>query len=104
MKEIFVLAEEELVIAFRMIGVDGTAAAGPDDALATFRRVTDASEECRMLIISEDIADMLGTELIEWQLSGRYPLIVEIPPLSGSLPGHVQLVDAVRQAIGIKIQ
>jgi len=37
-------------------------------------------------------------------LSGRYPLVVEIPPLSGSLPDHVQLVDAVRQAIGIKIQ
>lgn len=104
MKEIFVLAEEELVIAFRMIGVDGAAVAGADDALATFRRVTGASEECRMLILSEDIADMLGTELIDWQLSGRYPLVVEIPPLSGSLPDHVQLVDAVRQAIGIKIQ
>ena len=104
MKEIFVLAEEELVIAFRMIGVDGSAVAGADDALATFRRVTGASGECRMLILAEDIADMLGTELIDWQLSGRYPLVVEIPPLSGSQPDHVQLVDAVRQAIGIKIQ
>ena len=113
MTEIFVIAEEELIIPFRMIGVGGEAVTGAESALAAFRRVTgasavsdgsDASAGCRMLILTEDIADMLGPELIEWQLLGRYPLVVEIPPLSGSMPDHVRLVDAVRQAIGIKIQ
>lgn len=104
MTEIFVIAEEELVIAFKMIGVEGVAATGAEDALAAFRGAIGAAEACKMLILTEDIADMLGPELIDWQLAGRYPLIVEIPPLSGSSPDHVKLVDAVRQAIGIKIQ
>lgn len=104
MTEIFVVAEEELVIAFKMIGVEGVAATGAEDALAAFRGAISAPEACKMLILTEDIADMLGSELIDWQLTGRYPLVVEIPPLSGSSPDHVKLVDAVRQAIGIKIQ
>lgn len=104
MKEIFAIAEEELIIAFKMIGVEGVAVTGLDDALSAFRETVAAQESCRMLILTEDVADMLGSELINWQLTGRYPLIVEIPPLSGSSPDHVKLVDAVRQAIGIKIQ
>lgn len=104
MTEIFVIAEEELVIPFRMIGAEGESVTGAEDALAAFRRVTGAPGGCRMLILTEDIADMLGSEIIDWQLQGQYPLIVEIPPLSGTLPDHIKLVDAVRQAIGIKIQ
>jgi len=102
--EIYAIAEEELIIAFRMIGVEGTAVAGADQAREAFRRAVGEPGEGRMLILTEDIADMLGEELIAWQLSGRYPLVVEIPPLSGPQPDHVRLVDAVRQAIGIKIQ
>lgn len=104
MTEIFAIAEEELIIAFKMIGIEGLAVTGAEDARAGFHDATAAQGMCRMLILTEDIADMLGPELIDWQLSGKYPLVVEMPPLSGSLPDHVRLVDAVRQAIGIKIQ
>jgi len=38
--EIFVIAEEELIIPFRMIGVGGEAVAGAESALAAFRRAT----------------------------------------------------------------
>jgi V/A-type H+-transporting ATPase subunit F len=60
--------------------------------------------DCKMLILSEDVSDMIGEELFEWQLTGAFPLIVEIPPLAGSSAQHTRLVDAVRKAIGIKIQ
>lgn len=115
MAEIFVLAEEEILIAFGMIGVKGRAVIGRDDALAAFRSivhdktcttergVVDLSD-CTLLILSEDVSDLIGSELAEWQLGGELPLIVEIPPLSGSSAKHARLVDAVRQAIGIKIQ
>jgi vacuolar-type H+-ATPase subunit F/Vma7 len=102
--EIFVIAEEELVIAFNMIGVEGAAVSGREDAQAEFRVAANDASGCKMLILTEEVADMLGTELVEWQLACKYPLIVEIPPLAGSSPEHVKLVDAVRQAIGIKIQ
>ncbi len=115
MAEIFVLAEEEILIAFGMIGIKGKSVVGRDDAIATFRGIVrdkactlergpvDLSD-CKMLILSEDVSDMIGEELSEWQLSGAFPLIVEIPPLSGSPAQHTHLVDAVRKAIGIKIK
>lgn len=115
MAEIFVLAEEEILIAFGMIGIKGRAITSRDDAIATFRSIVQNKtctlergmvdlSDCKMLILSEDISDMIGKELADWQLSGEFPLIVEIPPLSGTSTQHTRLVDAVRQAIGIKIQ
>ncbi|HQN03662.1 MAG TPA: V-type ATP synthase subunit F [Rectinema sp.] len=115
MAEIFVLAEEELLIAFGMIGIKGAAVSNSEDAAATFRSIvwdkrysregqTFDLSDCKMLILSEDVSDMIGEELFEWQLTGAFPLIVEIPPLAGSSAQHTRLVDAVRKAIGIKIQ
>lgn len=104
MAEISAIVDEELAIAFRMIGVDCRSVSGRDAALNAFKALTSPSSGCRMLIVSEEISDALGEELIDWQLTGKYPLVVEIPPLSGTPEGHVSLVDAVRQAIGIKIQ
>ncbi|MEN6296760.1 MAG: hypothetical protein ABFC92_02290 [Rectinema sp.] len=115
MAEIFALAEEEILIGFGMIGIKGKAVTGREDAIVTFRSIvqnktctidggTVELSDCKMLILSEDVSDMIGEELSEWQLSGAFPLVVEIPPLSGSSAQHTRIVDAVRQAIGIKIQ
>ena len=115
MAEVFVLAEEEILIGFAMIGIKGKAVADHDDALATFQGIVNDRRcvleketvdlsDCKMLILSEDVSDMIGEELLEWQLSGDFPLIVEIPPLAGSSAQHTRLVDAVRKAIGIKIE
>lgn len=116
MIEIFVLAEEEIVLAFRMIAIEGLSVANKEEACRIFaaithdKSVTDPKHgtfdlsQCKMLIISEDIAEMLGSDLTDWQLESQYPLIVEIPPLSGHVEERASLVDMVRQAIGIKIQ
>lgn len=116
MIEIFVLAEEEIVLAFRMIAIEGISIANKEEATQIFSAITHEKaltnpsggtfdlSNCKMLIISEDIAGMLGNSLTDWMLEGQFPLIVEIPPLSGHVEGHAKLVDMVRQAIGIKIQ
>ena len=115
MAEVFVLAEEEILIGFAMIGIKGKAVADPNDALATFQGIvhdkrcvlekeTVDLSDCKMLIMSEDVSDMIGDELVAWQLSGSFPLVVEIPPLAGSSAAHTGIVDAVRQAIGFKIE
>lgn len=115
MAEIFALAEEEILIGFGMIGIKGKSVTGREDAIATFQgivrdktcmvdgRSIDLSD-CKMLILSEDVSDMIGDELAKWQLNGAFPLIVEVPPLSGTSKQYTRLIDAVRQAIGIKIQ
>jgi V/A-type H+-transporting ATPase subunit F len=53
--------------------------------------------------MTEEVADWLGDMLVKWQLSDRYPLVVEIPGILGRNPGRKTLVDSIREAIGIHV-
>ncbi|MDR2471651.1 MAG: V-type ATP synthase subunit F [Treponema sp.] len=114
MADYFFLGDAELVTAFRFVGIRGLAVSGGEEALGAFRKLTrrwdetagvylPGEESCRVLIITEETADWLGEDLTEWQLSGRYPLVVEIPGTLGRLPGRKTLVDSIREAIGIHV-
>ena len=113
----FFLGDAELVTGFRFIGIEGMAVEDSSQAEAAFRGITEGWNEtaglllpflpdagsCRVLIITEEVADWLDNYLIKWQLTGRYPLVVEIPGIMGRLPGRKTLVDSIREAIGIHV-
>jgi V/A-type H+-transporting ATPase subunit F len=111
----YFIGDPELVTAFRFVGIQGQSAAGPEEALAVFRKLTHSWDEtagtvlpgqdrsCRVLIITEETAGWLGETLTDWQLSGSYPLVVEIPGTIGRLPGRKTLVDSIREAIGVHV-
>lgn len=112
--EFFFLGDAELVTAFRFIGVHGMAVKDADEALLAFGKITEGSagdfpvsapdaNGCQVLIITEQTADWLGDCLVNWQLSDRYPLIVEIPGLAGRQEGRKTLVDSIREAVGIHV-
>jgi len=111
-----VLSAADARDAFRRMteGYDGTAAAVLPVAMANAGASAIAGEKtmggafagaefCRVLVMTEEVADWLGDSLIEWQLSNRYPLVVEVPGLMGRLPGRKTLVDSIREAIGIHV-
>jgi V/A-type H+-transporting ATPase subunit F len=110
----FFLGDPELVTAFRFVGIAGIPVDDENNARDAFRRVTESYDEttgtilpgmelCRVLIVTEAVADWLGDTLIQWQLKDRYPLIVEVPGLMGKLPGRKTLVDSIREAIGVRV-
>lgn len=113
----FFLGESELVTAFRLVGIDGSAVSDARESAEVFRRLTRGERElpggvlpdsgpgagARVLILTEEVADSLGEALAEWQMTGRYPLVVELPGLQGRLKGRKTLVDAIRDAIGIRV-
>jgi V/A-type H+-transporting ATPase subunit F len=114
----FFMGDPELVTAFRFVGVNGVPAADAEEAREVFLRITkgwdgtaglvlpdaiSGAEGCRVLIMTEEVADWLGDMLIKWQLSDRYPLVVEIPGILGRNPGRKTLVDSIREAIGIRV-
>ncbi len=113
MTGIFVIAEEELVLAFRLAGAEGRAVSGREEALAVFCAITQGKglpdlpeasvREIRILVLSYEVSDMIAAEAREWQLSGGFPLIVEIPGILDSNPGRKGLVDAIREAVGISV-
>ena len=113
----YFLGDEELVTAFRFIGIHGMAVKDADEAAAVFSQITEGTKNnttplsasipdansCHVLLLTEETSDWLGDYLVNWQLSGRYPLIVEIPGISGKQEGRKTLVDSIREAIGIHI-
>ena len=112
----YFIGDAELVTAFRFIGVAGIAVSNAEAARAAFLRITQGWDEtaqavlpgaggegCRVLILTEEASDWLGDEITQWQLSGEYPLIVEIPGTAGRLPGRKTLVDSIREAVGVRV-
>ena len=113
----FLIGERELVIAFALAGVEGAVAVNRGEALEAFNRVTGhasvsagdsvaaipADERPKVLIITEDVAVGLEDEILQWQLEGCYPLIVEIPGIHGHLVGKKTLTDSIREAVGIHV-
>lgn len=108
----FIIGERELVLAFGLVGVKGTAVSSRDEALEAFNKVTGQGEELsaqvstdipRVLILTENVSVMLEEEITEWQLKGKFPLIVEIPPLEGKVKGKKSLSDSIREAVGISV-
>lgn len=113
MADFFVVAEEEIVLAFRMVGVEGRAVSGRAEALDAFKFATGTGADpsgrpykargAKVLILTEEVADILEAEAMEWQLAGAFPLIVEIPSQRRSRAGRKSLVDLVREAVGVGI-
>jgi V/A-type H+-transporting ATPase subunit F len=114
----FFIGDPELVTAFRFIGIEGTTVRDAPEAASVFRRITEGWVEeastalpdslpgqgnCQILLMTEQVAAWLDDLLVNWQVSGRYPLVVEIPGITGRLPGRKKLVDSIREAIGIHV-
>lgn len=107
----YTIGEREIVLAFKMTGVDGTVAQTRQEVLEAFNRITGRGSEIKLpvenvpkiLILTERAASLIEAEEIEWQKTGKYPLIVEVPGLSGGVSGKKSLTDAIREAVGIQI-
>jgi V/A-type H+-transporting ATPase subunit F len=107
----YIIGERELVLAFKLTGVDGTIAENRNDVLEAFNRVTGkggianvpSGEIPKVLILTEGAASQIEEEEIEWQKTGKFPLIVEIPALNGHVKGRKLLSDAIKQAVGVEI-
>ncbi len=107
----YAIGSREILLAFKLIGVEGTIAETRDEVLDAFNRVTGrggianvpAGEIPRVLILTEDAASQIEQEEIQWQKTGKFPLIVEIPGLNGHLKGKKSLSDSIREAIGVQV-
>ncbi len=101
--DFFVIGGSELVTGFALAGVPGRACATREEVLEAFRDLTGGGEACKVLILDEESSILIQDEVVEWQLSGAYPLIVEVPAFAGAAAGKKSMVDAIREAIGIHI-
>ncbi len=96
------IGSEELAIGFRFVGVPGTVVGTPDEARQAFAEVTGRGE-ARVLVLTEEVTAMIPREVLDWQMGGQYPLIVEIPGVGGHREGRTSLIDSIRDAVGIHV-
>jgi vacuolar-type H+-ATPase subunit F/Vma7 len=96
------LGSEEIATGFRFVGVPGTVVRTADEAREQFRALT-RKGEARVLILTEEVSAMIPRDIMDWQMGGAYPLIVEIPGISGHLEGRTSLIDSIRDAVGIHV-
>jgi V/A-type H+-transporting ATPase subunit F len=100
----FVLGDEDVVLGFQFVGIQGIIADTPEESFAEFDKITSGSYgEVGVLLISEKIGSILGEKIMSWQLAGKYPLIVEVPGMEGHLEGKKSMLDSIRKAIGLSV-
>lgn len=107
----YIIGDREMVLAFKLTGVDGVVAESRQEVLDAFNRVTGKGgsfstpleEVPKVLILTEGAAATIEEEEIAWQKTGKFPLIVEIPGIDGHVAGKKTLTDAIRDAIGVQV-
>ena len=100
----FVLGDEDVILGFQFIGIKGKIIETTDEARQEFANVTNGEYgEIGVLMITEKIASMIEDPLMDWQLSGNYPLIVELPDLEGHMEGKKSMLDSIREAVGLHV-
>lgn len=98
----FVIGDEDAVLGFGMVGVQGQIARSPDEAEAAFRTALE-NREIGIVIITERIAELIRPLVDDYVFTEEFPLIVEVPDRGGSIEGRPGLREMVNRAIGITL-
>ena len=98
----FILGDEDAVLGFGMVGVQGSIIRTAEEAHEHFNQAL-SDKDIGIIIITEGIADLIRPEVDRFLFSEQFPLIVEIPSRVGRLPGRPAIREMVNAAIGIKL-
>ena len=97
-----VIGDEETVLGFSLAGIEGTVARNSEEARTALEDAL-SEKEADIIIITERIARDLGGLVISQQMSGRKPLIIEIPDRHGPLPDRKSVAQLIKEAVGIQV-
>ena len=98
----FVIGDEDTVLGFGMVGVQGAIVRTPQSAAEAFRKTLE-DRDVGIIIITERIAELIRPQVDRYIFSEQFPLIVEIPDREGKLTGRPAIREMVNAAIGIKL-
>ena len=98
----YTIGDEDAVLGFAMVGVDGVAVSSKAEAESAFNTAL-ADSEVGILIITERIAELLRHLVDQYLFKHRFPLIVEIPDRQGRVTGKPGIREMVNSAIGISL-
>jgi V/A-type H+-transporting ATPase subunit F len=98
----FALGDEDAVLGFGMVGVDGRIVRNSEEAGRVFGAALE-DKEIGIIIITERVADMIRPAIERFIFTESFPLIVEIPDCRGPIEGRPGIRELVNAAIGISL-
>jgi V/A-type H+-transporting ATPase subunit F len=100
--KILVIGSQEAVLGFSLVGVHGKAASTASEAdLALDEALSTAGTG--IILVTEDVAELIGTRMDQLKLRSTVPLVVEIPGPQGVRPDRPSLNEMVLRAIGVRL-
>jgi V/A-type H+-transporting ATPase subunit F len=98
----FIIGDQDTVLGFGLVGVEGIVANTPEEVDAAFRQALEGSD-VGIVIITEKSAGMIRDQVDRYIFTEDFPLIVEIPDRTGPDPNRADMRSLVNQAIGINL-
>ena len=99
----FVISDNtDTQVGLRLAGVEGVLARTREEGLAAIDEAL-ADPTIGILLITESLAEQCADKLAPLKLTGRTPLVVEIPDRHSTGRSHDSITRYIREAIGVKI-
>ncbi len=97
----FVIGDEDTVLGFSLVGTRGMVASHADEAMAALHTALE-NRDYGIIIITQDVADTIRSEVDRYMFSESFPLIVEIPnSATGGQSRDLRVL--VNEAIGVSL-
>lgn len=100
--EMRVVGHPEAVLGFALVGVHGTAARTRDQANQALDEALQAPS-VGIVLVTQDVAALIGERMEQLKLRSTVPLIVEIPGPDSDREERPPLSELIRRAIGVRI-
>ena len=98
----YVIADDDTVLGFRYAGIEGSVVESPEQARRVFHdKVADVS--IGVIIMTEQAAETVGSEVQQIMYQSARPVIVQIPGPDGPSPRRRSLQQLIQEAVGIKL-
>jgi len=98
----FVIGDEDAVLGFGLVGIQGLKAENPQEAESAFKAALEDSN-VGIVIIEDRIADMIRPMVDRYIFAEQFPLFVEVPGREGKQPDWRGIRAMVNEAIGINL-
>jgi V/A-type H+-transporting ATPase subunit F len=98
----FVIGDEDTVLGFSLVGIEGEIARTPEDVRTSLEK-TIKKEDIGIIIVSESLAETIRHEFDQYVYKTSFPLIIEIPDRSGPIENRATVREMIRTAVGVHI-